>query len=237
MSKLDEPVKVEYGAKGYGRGEDVKYSHPSYGMARLSRISGDFSEHLFGTEVNNSSAMMLTISNASVTQDLGDNWYYMENTLIEAYFSPIQYSELISNPNTEGVPCTLKYVQGKGSIGYKPHATQVEYSLQKVKDLADDLKGKVKRNKTRIREILSQKGALKKADREELMKLVEGMDRELSDGIPFYTQQVKNNAERMVAEAKVDAEAFVTHIHTKLGAEILKNPQAIQMLLENKEEK
>lgn len=233
MKYVDEPVKIEYGTKGWGRGEDVKYSHPSYGMARLSRLSGNFSE-LFGSEVDNSSAMCLTIGNASLTQDLGDNWYFKENTIVEAYLSPIQYSELISNPNTEGVPCTLRYVKGVGHIIYKPHATQVDYSLQKVKDLADGLQNNIKKSKERATEILSQKGGLKKADKEELMKLISSMDRKLSDGIPFYTKQVKDNAERMVAEAKTDAEALVTNIHNKIGSKILERPDIIQLLVEDK---
>lgn len=234
MKQVDEPVKIEYGTKQYGRGEDIKYTHPSYGMARLSRHTGNFSDKLFGSEVDNSSAMCLTIGNASLTQDLGDNWYYQENTLVEAYFSPIQYSELISNPNTEGVPCTLRYVKGQGHIIYKPHATQVEYSLQKVKDMADGLQAGISKSKARAEELLNQKGTLKKADKEELLKLFRSIDRELSDGIPFYTKQVKDNAERMVAEAKIDAEALVTNIHTKIGSKLLQRPDLVELLVKEK---
>lgn len=93
----DEQVKVQKGSKGLGNGEDVTYTHPSYGMARFSRISGQFKE-MFGSEVENTSAVTLTVGKAQVTQDFGDNWYYMYNTVCEVQFSPIQYAELISNP-------------------------------------------------------------------------------------------------------------------------------------------
>lgn len=233
MKQVDEQVKIEYGAKGYGKGEDVTYSHPSYGMVKVARHTGNFKE-LFGSEVENSSAICLTISSAEVTQDLGDNWYHARDLVCEAFLTPIQYAELISNPNTEGTPCTLNYIQGKGRIKYRPHATQVEYSLQKVKDIADSLQEKVSTSKQRAKEILSQKGTLKKADKEELLSLITGMDRELSDGIPFYTKMVKENAERMVTEAKIDAEALVTNIHNKIGSKILERPDIVQLLLENK---
>lgn len=227
---IDEPVKISYGAKGYGNGEDVKFEHPSYGMAKVSRVTGHFPE-LFGSEVTNSSAMLLTIQQAEVTQDLGDNWYFGTQKLVEVYFTPIQYAEFISNPNTEGVPCTLRYVTGKGTIKYRPHSTQLDYSVERVKSIADGMQGKLEGSKQRAREILSQKGTLKASDKKELLNLFESMDREMRDGIPFYTDMVKKNADRMVSEAKIDAEALVTNIHNKVGAKLLEHPEIVEQLL------
>lgn len=234
-SKNDEPVKISYGTKGYGKGEDITYSHSSYGMIKVGRHMGNFND-LFGSEVNNSSAICINISEAELTQDLGDNWYHATNTICEAYLSPTQYAEMISNPNTEGVPCTLRYTESKGHIVYKPHATQVEYSLQKVKDIADNMQNTLSKYQNRAKEILSQKGGLKATDKKELLNLFMSFDREMRDGLPFYTKQVKDNAERMVAEARIDAEAFVTQVHTKIGSKLLENPQAIALLLEDKSE-
>lgn len=129
------------------------------------------------------------------------------------------------------MPCTIKYLQGDGRIKYRPHSTQLDYSLEKVKDIANNMGNKIKEKRLRAKEILSQKGAMKKSDKDELLSIIENMDRDMRDGIPFYTEQVKRNAERMVSEAMIDAEELVTNIHTKIGSKILNHPEIIQQLL------
>jgi hypothetical protein len=233
IKQLDVPVEVTESNMN-GLDNALTYKHPSYGQIRVSHRTGGFGE-MYGSEVNNQAAIGIEISNSEVKQHLGDNWYHEVGTLVEIQLSPIQYAEMISKPNAEGVPCTIKYTEKSGHIVYKPHNTQVEYSLQKVKDLADDLQKSIKSKKERAQEILSKKGGLNAADKKELSSLFSSVDRELRDGIPFYTQQVKENAERMVVEAKIDAESLVTTIHNKVGAKLLNNPEILNMLLlENK---
>lgn len=228
-----EKVKVEHNTKGYGD-NDVTYTHASYGMIRASRVSGSFSGNLFGTEVDNSGCVEITVGNANLTQDLGDNWYYMYNTILKVALTPVQYAEFITNPNTEGVPCTIKYTKELGHIKYEPHATEVDYNLEKVKTSADKILDLTEARRKKAIEILSQKGGLKKVDKDTLIGLFNGITKEISGEIPFYTDMVKKSAERMVMESRADAEAFVTNIHAKLGSTILNNPEAIKLLLEDK---
>ncbi len=227
-----QDVKVKVGQEDTLRG--TKYTHPTYGMIRVSRLVGDFKDSLFGTEVDHSSAMEITIGGCELTQHLGCNWYYMKETKTKVRMSATQYAEMISNPNTEGVPCTITEVKGEGRFKYQPHNTQIEYALEKVNNLADDMLSKTKDAQAQALAILQQKGAMKKADKELLASLINSMTRELHDGLPFYTDQIKKHGERMVMEAKTDAEAMVTAVQTKLGSEVLKNPNAVKMLLESK---
>ncbi len=212
--------------------DGMKYTHPTYGMIKVSRITGDFSGTLFGTEVDHSSAMEITIGKCELTQTLGRNWYYMQDKLTQVRLSATQYADMISNPNTEGVPCTITYAKGEGRFKYAPHATQVEYALERVTELADGMMDKTSQAQKQAVDILSQKGTLKKADKEQLIKLINGMTRELHDGLPFYTSQIKKHGERMVMEAKTDAEAMVQTVQTKLGSVLLADPSNLQKLLE-----
>ena len=224
----EEKVKI---GKGTIRDEDTKYSHPTYGMIKVSRLTGNFSNQLFGTEVDHSSCMEITIGKCELTQSLGRNWYYMQDKLTQVRLSATQYAEMISNPNTEGVPCTIGYTKGEGRFKYVPHSTQIEYALEQVNGLADNMISKTSKAQKEAVDLLSQKGTLKKADKEKLINLIDGMTRELHDGLPFYTSQVKKHGERMVMEAKTDAEAMVTAVQTKLGSAILQNPEKLQLLL------
>lgn len=148
--------------------------------------------------------------------------------------SPVQYAEMISSPNTTGVPCTINYIQGVGSIKYRPHSTQVEHSKARIEDSLNKLKNKLEPWKKRANEILNQKGTLKVSDKKELAMLFDHIDREMRDSIPFYSNQVRANAERMVTEARVDVESIVTHVQNKLGEFMLENPDALGLLLKPK---
>ena len=225
-------VKVEVSEGSLG---GTKYKHPTYGMIKVSRLVGNFKDALFGTETDHSSAMEITIGNCSLTQHLGRSWHYMEDTLTKVRLSATQYAEMISNPNTSGVPCTITYQKGEGRYKYVPHTTQIEYALEEVKGLADGMLDNTRSVQKEATELLSKKGTLKKAEKEHLIKLINSMTRELHDGLPFYTEQIKKHGERMVMEAKTDAEAMVTAIQTKVGSEILKDPQKIKLLLDIKD--
>ena len=228
---LDEPIKAVKEEGNHKEGS-VTYTHPSYGMVSISRqtCSGD-GLPLFGAKHPSSTVMSLTIELAQNNQHLSRNWYYGKETITEILMTPVQYAELISNPNTQGVPCTIKYTQSEGNIIYKPHATEVEYLDVQIKDSLDDLKGNLKANKDRATELLSQKGTLKKADKEELLKLFLNIDTDMQSTIPWYKEQMEKSLEGMVMEANSDIESLVANVQTKLGKKLLDNPKALEAIL------
>ena len=226
--RVDEDVKVR--SKEYGSGGLI-YSHPSYGMIRVSRFTGGKCE-FFGSEITNNGGVSITIEEAEVTQSLGKNWYYGNKVVTQVDMSPVQYAEMISNPNTQGMPCTIKYRQDKGYIQYKGIDTQTEYIeteiSEKVKKLEDDVDTLVKRQAA----ILSQKGTLKKADKEELLRIAQKLQGTLKSGLPFYLDSLKEAVEYTKVEAKADMESYAASMIHRTGLEVLKNPEKVEKLLE-----
>jgi hypothetical protein len=231
---VDEKVKVEEGKSHHEKGSLV-YTHPSYGMVSISRgtCSGE-GEHLFGAKHPSSSVISLTISKASNTQNLGSNWYYDYETVTKVQMTPVQYAELISNPNTQGVPCTIRYNDSEGHIKYRPHPTELDYIETKIKSGLDELDSKLETKKSRAKEILSRKGSLKKVDKEELLKILINMDSEIQSNIPFYKEQMKKSLDKMVMEANSDIESLVSSVQTKLGKAVLDKPETLRLLLSDK---
>ncbi|MFM9815939.1 hypothetical protein ACKI16_46630, partial [Streptomyces scabiei] len=90
----------------------------------VSRQQTNRKEQLFGSNTNSNSIISIKISNAEVRQDLGRNWYYDTNVITEINMTTIQYAEMISSPNTSGVPCTIKRTEKLGLIKYKPIDTE-----------------------------------------------------------------------------------------------------------------
>lgn len=227
---VDEKVKVREADRREG---DSVYSHPSYGMIKVVRGTGRGMQ-LFGAKTPSDAVISITISEAQETQTLGQNWYYAYKDLTKVELTPVQYAELITNPNTEGVPCTIKYTHDKGTIKYKPHATEIEYLEVKIQTELDELKVNLSKKKSRVKEILSQKGALKKADKDELMSLMINIDTDMQSNIPFYKKCMEESVERMVVEAKCDVESMTMNVQNRLGKHLLEHPEALNLLLEEK---
>ena len=115
MKFYDEEIKI----KPASHGDGLTYSHESYGMISISRQTGGRELPLFGSEIGSNNTMSIKIEKADVTQNLGTNWYYGHELVCEVLMSPVQYAEMISNPNTPGIPCTIKYSQQHGQIKYR----------------------------------------------------------------------------------------------------------------------
>lgn len=233
-NKVDEAVKVTESDRYHDRGA-LQYTHPSYGMIKVSRMTcSGGGQPLFGAKNPSSSVMAVTISKAENKQNLGSNWCYSYETLTEVEMTPVQYAELISNPNTEGVPCTIKYTSAEGYIVYRPPATEIEYLDVKINSELDSLASKLKDKKARAKELLSQKGVLKKSDKEELLRIIQNIDVDMSSNIPFYKKCMEVSLEKMVMEANSDIESLVNNVQTKLGKALMDNPEALKIILEDK---
>lgn len=227
---VDEEIKLEDQKSHLSDGNT--YSHPSFGMISVVRHSGNI-RGLFGTETDHSSSMVITIENAEVTQSLGRNWYYGKTQIMEVELSPIQYSEMISNPNTSGVPCTIRHTSERGRIKSK-HIDTVTQHVESVIDqkLLDSNK-KLKSLISDVSAVLNKKGALKVSDKNEIRGLVESLVRDLTSSLPFYEESVKKSIAKSKSEAKMDIESYATHVISKLGQAVLDNPKAIKNLLED----
>lgn len=228
--RLDVPVNVREGHSG----EEV-YSHPSYGIIKVSNVtSGRDANSFYGSEVGVSNYIEITLSECETDQHLGQSWYHGRGAVSRIKMTPVQYAEMIANPNSEGIPCTILYTARDGYITYKPHSTQVEYTKQKLDDATSNLSGKLSQRKEKAKEILTRKGALKDQDKKDLIDLITGMDRDISSTIPFYEGCLEEHLERMVMEAKTEVESFVASAYTKLGKNVMENPEAFKLLLEDK---
>ena len=197
---------------------EIEYSHPSYGMIQVMRTTG-CERGLFGQTLPSQSTMNINVSNASVKQDLGKNWYHEHRTIISVEMSAIQYAEMISSPNTQGVPCTIRHTESLGSIEYSPLETEVAYTESALEGSISSLKNRAQKMEAEIQQIL--KGQLKKADKEELSTKIMKLCQDIVSNIPFYERQMQKSVNRMKAEAKTDIDAMLLHAVTEAGYEAI----------------
>jgi hypothetical protein len=195
-------------------------AHPSYGMAGFSRTTGG-NFNLFGSSIRHNNTIALRIHRATKHRNLNTDWYHAGQELIEVRFSPTQFAELLTSMNVgDGVPCTIEHVGGEQA----PPCPEYKQREQYHDEFADDLKqiaGGAQKLSERVRELMQQP-KLTKAEREEVVSLIDRLIQDIGSNLPFVHKQFNEAVEKTVVEAKGEIDATVLTMVTKLGLEALR---------------
>lgn len=228
-NKVEEPVQVKDESEDSPFG-GLTYSHPSFGQARFSRVSGDRGQ-LYGSKIQSTNTVQLTISTSSCRQDLGRDWYHEKDQLISVSFTQTQFAELLTNMNASGVPCTINYREAVGHIISAELPHELEYIKQEISTRQAEQAEKISALEAEANQLLSQPGTLKKADKERLISITRSIARLSSCSLPFYAESAKETIEKATQEAKAEIEAFNLHAVTTLGLKALEDVEIAKALL------
>lgn len=193
--------------------------HESFGMIEIHRTQGGY-PHLFGSSIPHNNKVRIAIKRAAVERDLNADHYYGRRELVEIEMSPTQFAEAITNMNTSGVPCTIRYIEGK-EMERCPF-------VQKREQFADEFEGKMRRISTKLNvllelaEALTQTKAPNKDQKEAILREVQKVRMEIGDNLPFTYRMFNEQMDKTVLEAKGEFEAMVQHTITSLGLQALK---------------
>jgi len=193
--------------------DEERETHESYGLVRFSRCEGN-PGRLFGSSLkDHGSYVSLSLRKAEVIHSLGRDRYYgsMHGDLIEVSLSSAQFAELLTTMNVgSGVPCTIRYFNGKRLEGPPERPLEV----QKVKDsFQRDMSNLVAEAKQVVKDVeaLLEKNSLTKADRRAILEKVGHVMMCVEHNTPFMLDQFEKASEKVVTTAKAEIDAFVTH--------------------------
>lgn len=200
---------------------DVHVSeHPSYGLARFSRINGGH-RALFGSSIQNQNTITLSISRAKHERNIGNDWYYAKNEIIEIEMSQNQFSELITSFNMgSGIPVTIKHIN-HDIYPNPPFQSQADLHSQEFQKYMYNYRKEIETVLEKTKDVLQNKNSIGKGDRETMLKDLESLMDKLSSGIPYYQQQFSEAMEKTVIEAKAEVEAFIERQIRNKGLEAL----------------
>lgn len=207
--------------------ERERYSHPSYGMIRFSRVTGR-PPYFFGSELPQDHYITLTIARGEMDRDLSNDWYYAKESVIEVRMTSGQFSELITSLNVgNGVPCTLEYIEGK-KVPQEEEKTETkkEYTHRAFKERMKEFSGRFRNFQNKVKEITG-KQIIAKKDKEELNNVVSSLFTELDSNIPFFLECFQEHMDKVVLEAKNEVENAIMHKITTLGLEALHEQQKL----------
>jgi hypothetical protein len=202
---------------------DHEFTHPSYVTVSFSRASGN--PRLFGSTLQEHySYVTLRVSKATMIRSVSSDRIMssLSGDILEIDLSNAQFAELLTTMNVGvGTPGTLRRFQMLG-VDPPPEIPSEVAHIQAEADAdfrkaAADVLGQ---DLPRARAILS-KPALTKADRVEILRMFERVERKLTDHVPFILEMLNEAVGKRVSAAKAEIDAVLASTLHRLGMKSL----------------
>lgn len=198
-------------------------THPAYGMAHFSRVSGT-PGNLFGSSVNCDRYVELEITpGVEVESDSNHSFMASGRPYIRVAFSPAQFAELITSMNIgNGVPCTIKNIAGEriDEIPDEIHVNELDRQKDNFKKQMKELSENLHNAQNRIKELLSLP-RLTKEQKDELRNVLYKGIQDIDSNIPFYMEMFDEATDNIVQEAKSEIDATVHNCVINAGIKAL----------------
>lgn len=198
-----------------------KETHESYGMMGFYRSSGGHT-NLFGSSIKHQHTIRLRLKTVYKHRRLNETRYFGEREIVEVEMSQNQFAELITSMNMgDGIPVTIRRINGKRTEDC-PEENQREIFEREFEEKMKSLDDKLRTLTVQAEQILNDKSAPKKSDKETILMQLRMLHQEISSNIPFMASQFNEQMYKTVTEAKGEVEAFVMNKVHSLGIEGLK---------------
>lgn len=209
-----------------------KYKHPSYGMISISRCSGNV--ECFGSDIKHHNFFDLEISGAEVLNSLGRSSYFPKDTKLRVRLGASQFVEMIGSMNTSGTPCTIVSTKEEGHLQYEPPPSALEYAENYTEHSGKEAEVLSAKLVERGKEILTSKGGLKKAEKDELLSLITSLSQQVKSNLPFAVEQGKEAVQKVKAQGMMEIDARMQHLITSTGIKALQDEDVIKKLTQEK---
>ena len=197
--------------------------HPSFGQIRINRWTGSTKEHLFHTNVETGTGVSIELHEAEILRRDTHEHIYGGKILFRVDLSPAQFAELLTNMNTEGSACTIRY--NAAYPGFQvPPPPALDTAMTKIENEFNqamlDLEVIDEEVGLRIRTALEKLPAKHRATVTEAFTLI--TDRVKSQ-IPYIREKFEEATAKTVTQAKQEIDAYAQTIVQALGIESLRN--------------
>lgn len=234
-----EPITKVDDAPTHGMGYET-FRHPAFGVISASRISGR--TNLAGSNVGHDGFMRVTIKLAEHNSSPYHDSWHGRQIVAELDLSESQWVALVSRTNVgDGTPCTLRTYQRAETVHFVPRLPDPESPVERlestIKRMLNASADRGAKAKADILALLAPKLSGKALD--EVKKALEVMEGHGQSTREFHQETLVSLKEQLVQESKVEIEAMVNAVTSKLGLASIEqlgrilaaDPQAAMKLL------
>lgn len=193
--------------------------HESFALLSFCRQQGN-KRALFGSSIVHNNTITLKISHAEDSRDFNCHHYYGYEEIIEVEMSATQFTDAITNMNTEGVPVTLRYLNGE-TMEQTPFEGKVSQFEDEFSENIKEVLGRTGKLMKMVEEKLKAPGTISKAVRLEMAEHLYHIEQDIRANLPFVHKQFNHQMDKTMTEAKGEIEAFFTSTIHALGSKKL----------------
>jgi hypothetical protein len=208
--------------------KDIVYTHPSNGLIQISRCNGIVRD-LFGSDLDkHENYIEIKIYEAEEYFHLNQKWFHQRKPITTIAMSEAQFATLITTLNNGGgVPCTLRYANGKIIESDKNRITESNLIQDILPEEFKLIKDSLEESKQTVKDILEKK-TLTKEDKREILEQFSKISMNVLSNLPFIMDQFSRSIEKIKATAKADIDAWITNTLNKMGLTKVKELQQAQ---------
>lgn len=197
---------------------DKKYQHESYGVFGINRISGD--TFLFDSEARHHSFIRLHIGRAEMSRSLNHEWIRpVGQSMIEVDISYSAFFRGISSPGVgAGVPCTIRYVNGKRMEDPpEPERVESKFGDDIKRTLADSTRTLTELEQQLAEVLLPGNKPLGKKELNVLLKGIQSAIMGIKSNLPYVETSFNEHMEKKTDTLKTEMEGLRDHMLLQLG--------------------
>ena len=198
--------------------ETKKLKHPSFGQISFCRTSGN--TNFYGSNLQSNHYITMTVSSSELYKDLTDEKYFEREQLIRIRMTSLQFSELITNMNASGIPCTIERLGNKMVENLPIQESRKEFVQSAFQERMNEVAEKLSLYKDKFSEIANKKGISKK-DSEEILKTYQQFMQEIKSNIPFFSTCFQESMDKIIVEAKNEIDSAINSKIYQTGLEEL----------------
>lgn len=200
---------------------EEKIKHPSFGQISVTRMSSGHGRHLYGSNMDHHNTICIHLHHGYKIRHLNTDWHCTDKLITEIEMTPHQWAEFISSVGlSDGVPCTIRFLDDEYLD--LPEETPVRETFEtEFRESISKASEKITTAINRWNE-LNDKKTLNMKDRQEIAKLLNQIQCNLNDTMPFIQTMFNESMDKTVHAAKSELEAWQINMLQTLGERVMK---------------
>lgn len=192
------------------------------GMIKYARITHGKAVPLFGTDVQCSAGVSLSIAQGEVQRNLSRDWYLGDcSPVIEVEMSPIQWAEFLTSGNCgTGVPCTIRHLQGAkcSEPDFKP---SVAHFSEEARDSLQDFDKSYSKILDVLNDHIKEGKPLTAAAMTKLVHDLEIERHNNAANLKYVASAFQEEMSKTVTRAKAEIAAYIEQREVEVGKQAM----------------
>ena len=208
--------------------------HPAYGMVAINRITlGGYKvkHRFFGSDLDDHfSAIRIRIGHGARVRGTGHDYFRATDRIIEVDLTSSQFADLLTCMNVgDGVPCTIRHVNGQSTPELPVANTSADRSRADLKHTAKQIAADANLLLKKMETVFNSK-SVKKTDMAALLHDLRMVVQGIESNIPFALTTFQEAVNATVSQAKAEVSSFAAMTVQKAAASLPSGNTDLEMI-------